>query len=140
MSSFFANDTDYANIDCPGRIMLRYDDSRVEVRRDFSLRSFADEQHHLSTAQQNELFQSLKEFDVTFEGRLGKYRKLKIHLERKPGTQPKHMRPYPVAMAHHELFKQEAQRRWDYGVIEPCGSTEHGYPTFIVHKKNGGVR
>lgn len=105
-----------------------------------SLRNLADEQEHLTTEQKDILYESLKDFNATFEGRIGKYTKRKIHLELQPGAQPKHLRPFPVPIAHQATFKNEAGRLCEAGVLEKCGSSQHGYPTFIIPKKDGRVR
>jgi len=98
-----------------------------------------EQQHHLSLAQQHELSVVLQAYSKLFSGKLGLYPHRKIHLELQDGATPVHLHPYSVAHAHEHLFKAELHRLCEIGVLQRCGASEWGAPTFIVPKNNGRV-
>ena len=104
------------------------------------LDTVVDAQTHLSNSQQVIFRRSLEGHDVLFNGKLGKYPKKKVHLDLEPDSKPVHCRPYPVPRKHEAVFKKECDELCRDGVLEPVGTTEHAYPTFIVPKKDGRVR
>ena len=105
-----------------------------------SLPAFVERQNHLTRAQQQQLLEVLQGHDELFSPHLSKYPGKKIHLTLQPGAQPHHSKPYPVPQAHKDLFLKEADHLVKEGVLKPCGSTAHGYPTFITPKKDGRIR
>jgi len=105
-----------------------------------SLEAIVSAQSHLTREEQAKLLTTLQGFHALFAGKLGCYKKKKVHLELKPGSQPKHMKPFPVPLSQHAIFLSEAQRLCDIEVLAKCGLSLHAYPTFIVPKKDGRVR
>ena len=100
----------------------------------------AKQQHHLSSEQQNGLAKVLSKYQKLFSGKLGLYPHKKLHLELHKDAVPVHQRPYGVAHAHRATFKQELDRLCEINVLEECGASEWGAPTFIIPKKDGRVR
>lgn len=100
----------------------------------------ARQQTHLSKDKQADLAACLEGYEKLFSGKLGVYPRKKIHLDLIPGAQPVHCRAYAVAHLHQKVFKDECWRLVEEGVLEPCGATDHAYPTFIIPKKDGRVR
>ena len=105
-----------------------------------SLDSVIAQQDHLSDEQKHKLLSTFQGHDRLFQGKLGCYPGKKIHLDLKPGSTPHHARPFPVPLRQRQLFQDKADHLVCEGVLEPCGCTEHAYPTFIVPKKDNRVR
>lgn len=105
-----------------------------------SLDAIVNAQHHLDDIQKGKLLTTLQGFHPLFNGKLGRYKHAKVKLRLKPGSKPVHLKPFPVPHSQEQIFKEEAFRLCDVGVLAPCGLSEHGYPTFIVAKKDGRVR
>ena len=100
----------------------------------------AQKQIHLSQDQRDDLEKLFSKFSKLFSGKLGCYKKKKIHLETKEGSIPKHARPYSVPRTHYDIFKRELQHLTDIGVLRPIDATHWASPTFIVTKKDDRVR
>ena len=62
-----------------------------------------------------------------------------VHLDTIPNAVPHHLRAYPVAHIHLEVFKAELLCLCDIGVLEKCGASQWASPTFIIPKKDGSV-
>jgi hypothetical protein len=100
----------------------------------------AQQQHHLSQRQRDDLAGVLQNFSTLFSGKLGCYPHQKVHLELDNQTTPFSCRPYPVPDAHKRVFKQELDRLVELGVLSPTGPAKYLSPTFIIPKKDGRVR
>jgi hypothetical protein len=100
----------------------------------------AEKQTHLTSTQRSDLASLLSNYKKLFNGELGLYPHRKLHLDLVENAQPVHRRPYPVPHANLEVFKQELEHLCELGVLERCGASEWGAPTFIVPKKDGRVR
>ena len=74
-----------------------------------------------------------------FDGILKVYPHHLVHLDIAPNAIPKHLRAYPVAHIHLDVFKIELQRLCNIGVLERCGASQWASPTFIIPKKDGSV-
>ena len=105
-----------------------------------SIESIVEAQHHLNRTQKSKLLKTLRGFHDLFNGKLGRYKHSKVKLRLKPGSVPKHLKPFPVPHSQMKTFKDEADRLCEVRVLEKCGLSEHAYPTFIVPKKDGRVR
>ena len=105
-----------------------------------SLDSVVSVQDHLSDEEKQKLRSAFTGHDRLFEGKLGCYPGKKIQLELKPDAKPHYSRPYPVPQKHEQVFRDEAAHLCREGVLAPCGSSEHAYPTFIIPKKDNRVR
>ena len=75
-----------------------------------------------------------------FNGKRGLYPHRKIHQDPIDGATPIHLHPYSVAHSQEHLFKAELNRLCSINVLERCGASEWGAPTFIIPKKDGRVR
>ena len=82
----------------------------------------------------------LQQYPVLFSGKLGLYPHGKVHLDLIEDAKPIHLHPYAVPHVQVPLFKKELERLCSIGVLERCGASEWGAPTFIVPKKDGRVR
>jgi hypothetical protein len=65
-------------------------------------------------------------------------RKGTVKTERK--AQPFYHRPYPVPHADLQVFKEEADRLEELGVLSKVGPSKYLSPTFIIPPKDGRVR
>ena len=52
-----------------------------------------------------------------------------------PNATPCHLRAYPVAHIHLDVFKAKLLRLCDIGILEKCGASQWASPTFIMPKK-----
>ena len=105
-----------------------------------SVQEVAHNQTHLTPQQQDDLAAILQEYPLLFSGKLGLYPHRKIHLDLIDGATPIHLHPYSVTHSQEHLFKAELDRLCSIGVLERCGASEWGAPTFIIPKKDGRVR
>ena len=82
----------------------------------------------------------LSKHTILFDGILKVYPHRLVHLDIIPNATPCHLRAYPVACIHLDVFKTELLRLCDIGVLEKCGASQWASPTFIIPKKDGSVR
>ena len=92
----------------------------------------ASKQEHLSESERTKLEDMLSNFEEVFDGKLGCYPHQKVHLELVQGAQPFCKKAYSVAHANEKLFKDELDNLCKDGVLEKCGPSEWGSPTFIT--------
>ena len=95
---------------------------------------------HLSPSQQNDLRKLLRKHTKLFDGTLGEYPGVPMHIELEPGARPVYHRLYPIPHVHLATFKKELDHLVEIGVLSPARDTEWGLPTFIIPKKDGRVR
>ena len=100
----------------------------------------ASKQEHLSDSERRKMEAMLSNYEEVFDGKLGCYPHQKVHLELINGAQPFCKKAYSVAHANEKLFKDELDNLCKDGVLEKCGPSEWGSPTFITKKKDGRVR
>ena len=96
-------------------------------------------QSHLSSEQSQPLSKMLEKHTTLFDGILKKYPHHLVHMDVAPNAIPKHLRAYPVAHIHLDVFKIELQRLCNVGVLERCGTSQWASPTFIIPKKDSSV-
>lgn len=82
----------------------------------------------------------LAHFSALFDGGLGKYKYLQVHLDVIPNSKPIFCKPRPVPYAFREQVDAELLRLETAGVITKTVSCEWGTPLVPVLKSNGGVR
>ena len=75
-------------------------------------------QTHLSEDKQTKLLAVLQGFGPLFEGKLGCYKRRKAHLQLKPGSVAKHLKPFPVPHKQMKIFYNEAMRLCDIRVLK----------------------
>ena len=103
-------------------------------------------QTHLSSSQQDQFFDVLKDFEPLFNGnlvrtgKLGTYKGPLATLELNDDAKPFHNRPYSVPKAHEAVFKKTLDEMVKWGILEVCGPKDYLSPTFIIPKKDGRVR
>ena len=73
-------------------------------------------------------------------GKLGLYPHKKVHIEVESNTIPVHKRPYAVLNIYLEIFEKELDYLVASGVLFTAGMSKWVSPTFIISKKDGGVR
>jgi hypothetical protein len=100
----------------------------------------AQQQKHLTTSQQNDLANIFRDRTKLFSGKLGVYKRRKIHLDIKPEAVPKHMKAYTVPSQHREIASNELLRLVEVGAMKRCGVSSWGSPTFFQPKKDGRIR
>lgn len=98
-----------------------------------------EQQKHLSSEQWQQLLEALKGHEVLFDGKLGTYPGKKVYLDCKADMAPIHCKPFPIPKLHEKVFHDKCKHLCGEGVLEPCGATEHAYPTIIIPKKDGWV-
>ena len=100
----------------------------------------ADGQHHLTEIQRKNLAIALQNVSELFDGKLGRYKAEKIHLDLVDGAQPIHSKAYSVPMKHEPAFLKELKHLVEVDVLERADDSEWASPTFIIPKKDGRVR
>ena len=107
--------------------------------KSISISDVINTQLHLSSNQRTILSTMLAKHVTLFDGILKVYPHRLIHLDIIPNAVPRHLRAYPVAHIHLDVFKAELLRLCDIGVLEVCGALQWASPTFIIPKKDGTV-
>ena len=77
-----------------------------------------------------------KKHSTVFDGQLGCHPTASIHIELKPDSQPVWQKPYPVALQRKQQFNNELASMVYDGVLVKIGSSEWGFPIFIIPKKD----
>ena len=100
----------------------------------------AAQQHYL-TPKQKQLFKNtLKKYEVLFNGKLGHYPHEKFHIALVKGAKPVFKKAYHLLFQHKSLFKDKLQNMVKNGVLEPCGRSHWETLTFVVLKKDNRVQ
>ena len=100
----------------------------------------AAEQDHMSDRQKIIFENTLKKYEVLFDGKLGHYPHRKFHIDLVDNAKPVFKKAYHVPFQRESLFKNELQNLVNDGVLEPCGPSAWAAPTFVVPKKDNRVR
>ncbi|MGL4349372.1 MAG: reverse transcriptase domain-containing protein, partial [Plesiomonas shigelloides] len=95
---------------------------------------------HLTSEQQSQLATVLEKYPTLWDDVFRAYPDMQVRLELSDNAVPHSSRGYPVPYAHRGLFKTELDRLVSLNILEPCPRSEWCAGTFIVPKKNGGVR
>ncbi len=96
------------------------------------------QQTHLTSSQRNDLFDR---HAPLFRGIVGTYPHKKFHILLKPDAVPFYQqRPFPVAIQHRQLLKDELDRQEAEGIIAGCYESVWCMPQFILPKKDGKIR
>jgi hypothetical protein len=91
----------------------------------------AQQQRHLSDAQQSDLMHVLSRYKKLFSGQLGCYHYCIVHLELKANAIP--------SQHHKTVFKEELNWLCEIGVLSQCGASTWLLPLFIIPKKDGRI-
>jgi hypothetical protein len=105
-----------------------------------NISTIIDKQTHLSVEDRDTLSIMLNKHTTLFDGILKVYPHRLVHLDVIQNVTPRHLRAYPVAHIHLDVFKAELARLYEIGVLETCGASQWASPTFIIPKKDGSVR
>ena len=92
--------------------------------KSISISDVVNSQPHLSSDQCTILSTMLAKHVSLFDGILKVYPHCLIHLDIIPNAVPRHLRAYPVAHMHLNVFKAELLRLCDIGVLEVCGASQ----------------
>ena len=80
-------------------------------------RKFAQERNYL-TEEEHVMFRNIwTKYEFLFNRNLGTWKTKTIYIELQPEAKLYHTKPYPVPRAHEALFKKEAERLFQLGVI-----------------------
>jgi hypothetical protein len=79
---------------------------------------------HLSSEECHALSNILNKHTTLFDGTLKVYPHRLVHLDVIPNAIPRHLRAYPVAHLHLEVFKTELIHLCNIGVLEICGASQ----------------
>jgi hypothetical protein len=82
-----------------------------------NVQDVAQQQRHLSDAQQSDLVHVVSQYKKLFSGQLGCYPHCKVHLEHKADATPSQSSPYPVPKHHKTVFKEELNQLREIGVL-----------------------
>jgi hypothetical protein len=100
----------------------------------------ADKQHHLTVDQRRQLAQALSDTAELFDGKLGRFKNGKIHLEVEPKSKPVFSKPYRVPMQNESAFIKELKHLQEQGVLQRLTElNDWASPTFIIPKTDGRV-
>ena len=105
-----------------------------------SMSAIIDTQTQLSVEDRNTLSTMLNKHTTLFDNILKVYPHSLIYIDIQQNVMPWHLRAYPVAHIHLDVFKVELLCLCKIGVLEICGAAQWASPTFIIPKKDGSVR
>ena len=104
------------------------------------LEQIVAEQTQLTLQQCQQLLSLLKRFEDLFQGKLGTWNCPPVDLELKPGAMPYHEIPYTPLQAYLDQVKKECKCLCEVGVLRKIHHSEWAHLTFIIPKKNQGIR
>ena len=88
---------------------------------------------HLSKLEKSDLVKLLSKFHKLFSGKLGRYVHQRFSISLKDiAAQPVFCQPYPIPLAHQEVFKKELQHLIDEKVLKRIARSEWAFPTFLI--------
>ena len=105
-----------------------------------SAKQVAEPQEHLTLEQRKLLEQALQNTTQLFDGKLGRYKGEKIHLDLLPGAEPVHAKAYSVPTKLEPAFLKELEHLLQIGVLEVAKASLWDSPTFVIPKKDGCIR
>ena len=106
-----------------------------------SIDDVVTQQKHLSSDQQHQLLDVLKQHESLFDGKLGHYTRRKFSIELKDDVVPYHCKgPYSVPKQNMGVLKEELQCQVNEGILERVQESEWGLPMMVIPKKDGAER
>ncbi|KAG6464303.1 hypothetical protein O3G_MSEX014427 [Manduca sexta] len=79
-------------------------------------------------------------YPEVFSNELGTFKKCKIKLQLKPGSQPIFFKARPVAFALKDKIDTELDRLTELGILKPVEHSDYASPIVPVLKRNGAIR
>ena len=77
----------------------------------------------------------LNKHTVLYDGILKVYPHQLVHLDIIPNATPCHLRAYPVAHIHLDVFKDKLSHRCEIGILEKCGASQWNGVAFGIISK-----
>jgi len=97
-------------------------------------------QTHLNVEEQEQLKNTLFNFQTLFQGKRGEFKGAPISLDLLPGSKPFYGKPFSIPKAYQQITKDEITRLESIGLFTKVTSSKWAAPTFIIPKKNNTVR
>jgi hypothetical protein len=89
---------------------------------------------------QTEYIKKLIQYEDLFDSKLSTWNCEPCSIKLKPGSEPYHVRPFPVPRIHELTFLKELDRLLQVGMLKKVNCSQWGAPTFTIAKKDGTVR
>ena len=95
---------------------------------------------HLSSNEQQQLYQVLKKHETLFNGTLGTWNTQFVRFTMKEEAKTHSHQYYSTPRTHQETFKKELDELVKIGVLKEVRQSQWGSLAFIIPKKDGRVR
>ena len=99
---------------------MKFKDNKIESAKYIkkSVNDIINEQNNISDKNKSLLKETLKYFDILFDGTLWTYKYNTFSLKLKPNTALKYHKPYPIPLKYYEKVKEEIDRLEKLNIIE----------------------